>query len=143
MTDATFESGEWQREPRRRRFGWLLVIIAVTVAVVLGGVFPFRQMIAQQSQVANTQEKLATLEEENADLAAEVAGLQTPAEIERIAREELGLVRPGETSFTVDQIPGPTSEATPPAVEPSAGENRSFFAKVWDFFTGRDLVPES
>ena len=39
---------------------------------------------------------------ENARLTAEIAALRSdPAAIERIAREELGLARPGETVFLI------------------------------------------
>jgi cell division protein FtsB len=42
------------------------------------------------------------LETENARLAAEILDLRSdPRAIERLAREELGMVRPGETVFLV------------------------------------------
>lgn len=140
MTQATADSGEWQDAPKGRRLGWFVIVVAVAAAVILGGVFPFRQMIDQQRQVAATQEKLATLEAENASLADDAAALETPSEIERIAREDLGLVRPGETSFSVENLPQTKAPGAADGVDDTGETDRSLFTRVWDFLTGRDLA---
>jgi cell division protein FtsB len=41
------------------------------------------------------------LERQNADLRATINGLNDPAELERLARECLGMVGPGETALVI------------------------------------------
>lgn len=132
--------GEWEH-PRGRRTVWLAVLLVVALAVTLAGIFPFRQMIAQQRQVATAEAQLIALSSENARLEDELAALATPAEIERIAREELGLVRPGETSYMVE-APPQRDEPEPAGGAEARTDGRSPFERVWDFLTGRDLVPD-
>ena len=128
------------REPRRGGSApWLAVLLIAALAITLAGVFPFRQIIAQDRQVENTRSQLDTLIAENAALEEEVDALQTEAEVERIAREELGLVRPGEVGYNVENDGGP-SEAVEP-VDTIDADDRSFIDKIWDFLTGRDLEP--
>lgn len=141
MTQATYDHhSDWDRPRRGRGAGWLAVLLVVALAITLAGVFPFRQLIAQQRQVETAQDQLTALQQENFRLEQEAATLQTPAEIERIAREQFGVVRPGETAFAVNETP--TRPA--PAPEPAAGpaDDRTLVEKVWDFLTGRDLVPD-
>lgn len=133
--------GEWEHQPGRRTV-WLAVLLIVALAITLAGIFPFRQMIAQQRQVATAEARLIALSSENARLEDELTALATPAEVERIAREELGLVRPGETSYTVKTPPEREGPEPVTADEPVVTDTRSPFEKVWDFLTGRDLVPD-
>lgn len=53
--------------------------------------------------VRERQETLARLEAENQDLIKKLAEAQTPAFVERVAREKLGLVKPGETVVLVEK----------------------------------------
>ena len=49
------------------------------------------------------------LDQENDALASRVAALQTPEEIERVARQQYGMVRPGEQAYSVLPAPARTS----------------------------------
>ena len=141
MTDTMVERHtEWHEPPGRRRAGWVAVLLIVALAVTLAGVFPFRQIIASDRQVEATQAKLDALLTENARLEEEIEILGTPAEIERLAREDLGLVYPGETGFAVRPEEAATRQPEP--VLGGQGDHRSIVQKVWDFLTGRDLVPD-
>ncbi len=135
MTQLSARPRHEGHEPRSgRRASWFAVLLIVALAITLAGVFPFRQIIAQERQVTDTQAQLDALISENERLEEEVVLLQTPAEIERLAREDLGLVRPGETGYTIEEVtPDP---AAPLVVEQ---DGRSFFERIWDFLTGRDL----
>lgn len=115
------------------------MVLLVALAVVLAGIFPFRQIIAQERQVDLTQQKYDALVEENARLEAEAAALQTPQEVERIAREHYGLVRPGEIGYVAVSPQG----APPVGPEPEAPTpiEPEWWETVRDFFTGKDLVP--
>ncbi len=117
-----------------------MVLLLVGLAIVLAGVFPFRQLIAQERLVANTEAQLEALISENEALQAEIDAVQTPSELERIAREEYGMVRPGETSYVVESQSGPDRGG--PALADEEVDSRSLLERIWDFLTGRDLVPD-
>ncbi len=141
MMQATVDTHGAVQDPRPApNAGWLAVLLIVALAITLAGVFPFRQILAQTGQVEEAQAELTSLQDENARLQADAAALQTPAEIERVAREELGLVRPGETGYAVRQ---PDIRPTPDP-EPSVvvEDERTWVDKLWDFLTGRDLAPD-
>ncbi len=140
VTDASIDRHtEWQDGQRGRSAGWLAVLLIVALAITLAGIFPFRQLLAQERQVEAAQAKLDALMLENERLEEEATLLMTPIEVERIAREELGLVRPGEVGYAVE-APPVRSDAPPdgvPSAQPADG--RSLVEKIWDFLSGRDL----
>jgi cell division protein FtsL len=109
------------------------------VAGILGGVFPFRQMFAHHRQVDAAEQQLADLQTANAELEEEIAKLQSPVEIERIAREQFGLVRPGETGYVVE-VPDAGPVLAAETDQSDEGEAPSgFWQGIWDYLTGRDL----
>ena len=73
---------------------------AVVALVVLASLFGDRGVLALwriRTEVESLHREVQTLEAENERLSRSVGDLRDdPAVIERIAREELGLVRPGE-----------------------------------------------
>ncbi len=127
-----------------RRPAVMLVVVAVAVVLVaiVTNVVPFRQVVDQRAEINATRNQLAALVAENATLTEQVGALGTPIEVERIAREKLGYVRPGETAYVViapepePASPLVTVDQQPVAVEPS------FLAKLWAYLTGADLVSE-
>jgi len=140
--------GDTHHRPLRFRpsRGVLVFLVMVgLVTAVLGGVFPFRQIFAQHRQVDTAEQQLADLIAANEELEEEIATLQTPTEIERIAREQFGLVRPGEVGYVVEQPAGAAEESViaEPTVAPDDEERSgSWWRGVWDFLTGRDLEPD-
>jgi hypothetical protein len=88
----------------------------VLVAVLGAGVFPTRTYLHQRDRIAAEEEKLAVLTAENQKLAAKVDRLATDAEIERLAREQYNLVRPGEEAYAI--LPGPADPDADGAAEP-------------------------
>ena len=126
-----------------RRPGVALVTLLFLLigAAFITQVVPYRQILDSQRQVTAAQERLTTLEEENAALQADAAALNTDEEIEKLAREKLGYVRPGETAYVVLDPPG--SNQTPAAeVEVLVVDDRTWVDRVWDFLTGEDLDSE-
>lgn len=96
-----------------RRVLWV-AIAALTVLVVLSlAVFPVRQYLAQRSETATREHTLAQLRAENDRLQARVDALNTPEEIERIARSEYSLVNPGEETYAI-LPPKVTGDTVPP-----------------------------
>ena len=88
----------------RRKAATLASIIAL-VALVVGSLFGDRgllQLMDQRQRAEALAGEIEELQAENARLAAEIAALRSdPRAIERLAREELGLVRAGETVFLI------------------------------------------
>jgi cell division protein FtsB len=129
-------------ERRGRKTLWSLLAIAALVVVVVSaaGIFPFRQLIAERRSVAQAQETLLALRAENERLAGEVAILETDDEVERLAREQFGLVRPGEAAFVVVAPAG--EEAAGPEPEPTLDDpgEQPWWRDLWSFLTGSDLV---
>jgi len=125
----------------RKRFPIIGVALIAGLTVTMAGIFPFRQMIAQQRQVDQTQAHLDALVEGNLLLEGEIAGLESSAGVERLAREQYGFVRPGETAYSLEQIEVPTVAALSKE-DARQFDERSLLERAWDFLTGRDLVPD-
>jgi cell division protein FtsB len=86
-----------------------LVAVAV-VGVLLLFVFPGRTWLAQSRQTARAQRQLTVLSQENAALTKRASQLQDPAYIAQIARQQYGLVLPGEQAYGI--LPTPTTTTT-------------------------------
>jgi cell division protein FtsB len=127
-------------ENRRRLPGWLALATLVAVVVTAAGIFPFRQIIADRRSVSLAQEKLLALREENGRLENEVAALSSDVEVERLAREQFGLVMPGEIAYVVVSPEG--EGALPAEPEPTLDRpgEQPWWSDLWDFLTGGDLV---
>lgn len=126
----------------RRPVVFLVSVAALVVAVaVTTNALPLRQIVDQQQEVAQARSELDDLKRENSILTDQVSALQTPLEIERLAREKLGYVRPGEAAYVViEQDAAPVEFPTDVAGDTAEGEAVDFLARVWDFVTGQDLV---
>jgi cell division protein FtsB len=97
-----------------------LAVKIALVLLVLGGamylfVFPARTYLAQKQSIAAEERTVAVLRAEDAKLSGESAALQDNATIEQIARQEYGLVEPGQQAFMV--LP-PASRPQPPPPPP-------------------------
>jgi cell division protein FtsL len=120
----------------------LSALLVVGLAVVLTNVVPVRQIVAQYRQVETAEEQLTALRRENRLLEAEAKALQNPTEVERIARETLGYVDPGEVAYRVvdpegdDPKPGADDREDTLPVE----ADTAWYEDVWDFVTGADLA---
>ncbi len=131
----------WDTSPdvKSRRSVVLVVLLLVALAVTMGGIFPFRQIIAQNAQVDDTRNHLEQLRSENAELQERAETLATDAGLEQLAREQFGYVKPGEESFVVQ---GPLTIEPEPEVEPVVTvDDRGLLQRFWDFLTGRDVGP--
>src|SRR5258706_15551764 len=88
----------------RKKAATLGSLIAL-IALVVGSFFGDRgilRMVAQRERAESLKREIEQLRTENARLAVEIVALRSdPRAIERLAREELGLARPGETGFLI------------------------------------------
>lgn len=127
-------------EERRgvRLSGLLALGVLVAVVVTAAGIFPFHQILGQQDAVSLAERQLEALQDENRRLEAEIAALQTPEEVERLARERFGLVRPGEISYVVVTPEGdqPLRAEPEPVLE---RDETPWWRDLWDFMTGKDV----
>ncbi|HEX9775969.1 MAG TPA: septum formation initiator family protein [Actinomycetota bacterium] len=90
--------------PRSRISPRALVLAVLAFGVLFSAVLPLQRYADVKREVAALNEQLGALEARERALAVEQERLQTDAEIERLAREELGYVRPGEVPFLI--VPG-------------------------------------
>ena len=100
-----------------RRARWsLALLVALAMAMFLLG-FPLRTYMEQRSALGQARATADRLAVDNRSLKSEAARLQTPGEIERLARERYGLVRPGQEEYAILPAPGyhlPGAPATSP-----------------------------
>jgi len=78
-----------------------LVLLAIVGAIAVLGISPLRGYIDQRAQLAELRRQAATLEHQNAGLQHTIDELSDPTYLERLARECLGMVKPGETAFVI------------------------------------------
>ncbi|HVR72668.1 MAG TPA: septum formation initiator family protein [Vicinamibacteria bacterium] len=92
-----------------RRKAATLASIILVVALVVGSLFGdrgFLQLVRQQQRAEALAREIEQLRLENRRLVSEILALRSdPRAIERLAREELGLSRPGETVFLIHENP--------------------------------------
>jgi cell division protein FtsB len=89
------------------------LFLVVLVGLLFAFVYPTRTFLDQRAETDKARTQLEVLQAENARLTRESKRLSTDSEIERLARENYGLVKPGERPFVI--LPAPTTSAPPPA----------------------------
>jgi cell division protein FtsB len=116
----------------RLRIGLLAVVIA---GLAVTGIAPAQQVYEQDRLIESERARLAELTRQNTDLERRLARNQDPAYVEKLAREQLGLVRPGETAYVV--VPGSAIPAPPePRPEPPSLWDRvsRWFGELLSYF---------
>ena len=102
-------SGVSPRAPRSRRRATRFLVILVAVVLLGNALIGERGAIAllrADGEVQTISALIETLRVENRGLREERRGLmEEPRRIEEIAREQLGLIRPGERVLIIRQIP--------------------------------------
>jgi cell division protein FtsB len=99
------EAGAYLRRNARGILG--LALFALLVHDVFGphGLIAMRRT---QKEIEQIREQIGKMNDENKSLAEKVSSLKTdPKSIERIAREEMGLARPGELIFKLPETAKP------------------------------------
>ena len=111
-----------------------VLLVAVTVAgIVFLFVFPGRTWLAQNRAEAVAQRQERVLSRQNAALAKEVGQLQSSAYIEQVARQEYGLVMPGQKEYGI--LPPAAPPTTLPPPRPSAPHHRRSFWQQLEFWS--------
>ncbi len=119
----------------KRVVAWLL-FVAVVGGVMAFAVFPTRTFLDQRDDLGAAEERIRLLDAENKRLESRVQKLHTEAEIERLAREQYSLVRPGEEAYAVLPAPGePVPELESPRLVVRQRDQRSVWQRVKDLVT--------
>jgi cell division protein FtsB len=95
---------------RRSTLALLLVGLAF-VAVLFAFVYPTQTYLHQRKELNAAQRRLEVLEQNTKALQHDNDRLESDAEVERRAREDYGLVRPGETPYVL--VPTPPTTIVP------------------------------
>ena len=120
---------------RVRRAAWPLLVSVVIVGVLFAGVFPTRTYLAQRASISRAEKQLHVLGQQNAELEKRQKQLQSDAEIERLAREQYNLVKPGEEAYAV--LPPPAAESRSSVTpKPHHHDDRKVVEKAWEAVTG-------
>jgi cell division protein FtsB len=102
--------------PRRRRRARLTaratVLLTLIVGVLALSVAPAQMYFEQKAELARFEKQAASLERKNDALAARAEQLRDRTFLERLARQCLGMVKPGEIAFVV--VPKEGAPAPPP-----------------------------
>jgi len=108
-------AAEKQLVKGRGKRGVIALAAAVITAALVAALFvlPVKAWLRQRSDLQRKQQEVAALDQANADLAGQVARLNTKDGIEEAAREEIGYVQRGEIRLTV--LPAPAAPLTMPS----------------------------
>jgi cell division protein FtsL len=90
----------------------LALFLVVLVGLLFVFVYPTRTFLDQRDETNKARAQLEVLQSENAQLVRESKRLSTDSEIERLARQKYGLVKPGQIPFVI--LPAPSETAPPP-----------------------------
>src|SRR6266545_353118 len=77
------------------------ILVVLVTALLLYLVLPFRTYLEQRDRLQRLQHQTEVLEQQNQALHHQISQLNDPSYLERIARECLGMVKPGEIGFVI------------------------------------------
>jgi len=132
------------RTPRRSRLtGRAALLVLVLCSLVVALAYPIRQYVSQRAEIADqrrlAEEKRRRVEE----LRDEKARWQDPAYVERMIREHLLYVRPGEVGYTLpdsaaDRGTDGADRSRRPADRGAA--ERAWYRHLWDGVDAADAA---
>lgn len=89
------------RTSRARLTARAAVLAMVALILLTLSVAPLRTLLEQRSRLGQLERQAEGLADRNAQLEARIDRFNDAAYLERLARECLGMVRPGETAFVM------------------------------------------
>ncbi|MFB7220651.1 septum formation initiator family protein [Streptomyces sp. NPDC056227] len=134
QTAARVYRSQNRRQARRSRLTGRAAFLALVVcSLVVALAYPMRQYVSQRDEIADQERLAQEAEKHTEELRDEKARLQDDVYIQRLAREHLHYVRPGETSYTVID-PDAAKERSGGA----KGTDRPWHSNLWDGVDGAD-----
>jgi len=116
---------------------WLLIGALATVGVLFLAVFPARTYLDQHHRRQEVEARIKVTEDRNRALQHRIDTLHTDPEIERLAREQYNLVRPGEEAYAIlPSRPAPPDPAAASAAQKAKARTQAgWFSRTWDSIT--------
>ncbi|MBT2525876.1 septum formation initiator family protein [Streptomyces flavidovirens] len=128
QTAARVYRSQTRRQARRSRLtGRAALLVLVLCSLIVALAYPMRQYVSQRGEIADQERKMREAGRRVEELRDEKARLKDDAYIERLAREHLHLVRPGETGFTVYD-----PDARDKRRVDQGGADRPWYTNLWD-----------
>lgn len=107
----------------------ILLASVALIGVLFLFVLPGRAYLAQRRTLTAAQTRVSVLTQANAKLDDQISKLQTDAEVERLARERYGLIKPGDTPYAV--LPSQAKTPSPGSSSAKKKSNPSLPARIW------------
>lgn len=108
----------------------LVGVLALAVVMLSG---PFQSYVDGRARVESLQAKVAALDAENGSLRQRQADLEDPTNIELLAREQQGMIRPGEVPYAI--VPPEVERPLITAPAPEAEADVPWHRRVWEAVT--------
>lgn len=107
---------------KRLRYRRALILLAIALSVLAGnaifGEGGLRVLLEARRENKGVEQEIERLEQENRQLEGEIQGLRSdPAAIEKLAREQMQMAKPGEIIFTLPYDQGQENRSLPPIRE--------------------------
>ena len=117
----------------RTRLAIAFVVSSAVIAFLAVAVFPTRLWLAQRRDISETEHRVRVLDQTNTALQRRVKELDSDPAIERIAREQHNLVKPGEEAYAVLPPAGDAPKLPKPALAPATRDtSRNFWERLRD-----------
>ncbi|MFE9296885.1 FtsB family cell division protein [Streptomyces niveus] len=102
QTAARVYRSQTRRQARRSRLtGRAAFLVLVVCSLIVALAYPMRQYVSQRGDIAEQQQLTREAAQRVEELRDEKARLQDDAYVQRLAREHLHYVMPGETGYTM------------------------------------------
>ena len=118
-----------------RRRTWLLVGGLALVGLLFVAVFPARTYLDQHRQRQEVLAQIKATDAKNKALEKRIATLHTDAEVERLARAQYNLVRPGEEAYAILPTRQPPPPQAQPAPNPKPKSQPGWLGRTWKSIT--------
>ena len=120
--------------PRKSR---KLVFALGATAMALSVLYPLRQYAASKQELRGLVASEKRMDQKMEELKAAKARLSSDAEVERLAREHLHMVRPGEVAFAITgAAPTPPAITDPDKPAKVAKQKRPWYKSFWHWLAG-------
>ncbi|MDR7434445.1 MAG: cell division protein FtsL [Armatimonadota bacterium] len=121
------ERGFQRSSSSHRRWLLSIGILIVALFVAISFVETYLKVFQLKQEATKLAEERRELQRQNAQLREEIKLLQRPEYVEKLARERLGLVKPGEIALRIVETPSPVES---PQERPKGDHPKRWWEKV-------------